>query len=158
MAKSLKVYPITLAKHFQRPHPRTGDETNFKERVLNGFGHQYRKEGLIYTAKFHTGRENYDLWKHRCDEVNAGRGVMSLRQWKGMPYRTGQTPIGLELTKVGIQRMRIEVCSKVDERFGPIKIPIIFIDGRMLKVEEMLSWFEWKNWEGALIHFHDFKY
>lgn len=171
----MKTYPITLAKKFQRPHARTGDPTHFKERVLNGFGHRYRNEhGLYYLAKHHTGRDNYDLWKHRCDEVNAGRAVLSLRQWKGVPYKEGQTPIGLELTKVGIQKMEIKIVHSMTEEHGAIKYGQVWIDGRELSPGECLAisvsdgfdhpvdfmdWFGWKNWEGALIHFKpDFKY
>ncbi len=175
MEKKLKVYIITLAKTFQRPHPRTGEPTNFRERVLNGVGHQYKNDrGLIFLAKHHTGRENYDLWKKRCDEVNAGNAILSVRQWKGMPYRTGQIPIGLELTKVTIQKMDIRIFHGTSVNEGVFKFAEIFIDGLMLSSadrnrliqsdgfddpKDFMDWFGWKDWSGALIHFDEhFKY
>ena len=171
----MKVYPITLAKKFQRPHPRTGELTHFKERVLNAFGHQYRNhKGLMYPAKFHTGRENYDLWKHRCDEVNAGRAVLSLRQWSGEPYKSKQCPLGIELTCVGIQKMSIVIWRDQLSGHGPVLSGHVRIDEDLLPISTKMSliqsdgfdephdfmdWFGWKNWSGALIHFKpDFKY
>jgi hypothetical protein len=171
----MKTYPITLAKKFQRPHPQTGEPTNFKERILNGFNHEYKNDrGLIYPAKIHTGRENYALWEHRCKEVNAGRAVLSLRQWSDKPYRSKQTSMGLELTQVTCQKLEVIIYYANLNHLGPTTLAHIRIDDNLLNTIQMMSfiqsdgfddavdfmhWFGWKNWEGALIHFKpDFKY
>jgi hypothetical protein len=39
-----------------------------------------------YRDKLHTIRANYDLWKARIDEVQEGKAVLVVYEWRGKPY------------------------------------------------------------------------
>ena len=60
----MKTYAITLSKHFLTTHKRAGEDTDFKEKFLNG-------------EKIHTIRANYPLWEKRIKEVQEGNAVLS---------------------------------------------------------------------------------
>lgn len=89
--KKLKTYVITVSENFIGKHPRAGELTEFKEKILSG-------------EKKHTCRSNYMFWKKRIDKVNSGEAVLSLRQWSGKPYNSKQKEI-MRLTKAGIQQI-----------------------------------------------------
>lgn len=54
--------------------------TGFKKKILSG-------------EKRHTIRHSYEFWKKRIDEINAGRAILSVRQWSGRPYNSKQKEI-----------------------------------------------------------------
>jgi hypothetical protein len=91
--KRKKIIPFTVAKVFPCYHPRAGEPTDFKPKILSG-------------EKGHTIRANYELWKKRIDEVNAGEAILSLRQWIEKPYHSKQEEF-LQLEKAGIQKIKI---------------------------------------------------
>jgi len=63
-----------LSKTFFPQHPKAGEPTEFREKVLKG-------------TKRHTCRCNYDYWKDRIATLQERQGVLSLRQWSGKPYQ-----------------------------------------------------------------------
>ena len=68
--KKYKKYVITLSQVFPVTHIRKGEQTGFKDKFLAAIG---KAEGKW--LKVHTIRANYDLWKKRFDEIEAGRLV-----------------------------------------------------------------------------------
>lgn len=82
-------YVLTLAKRFPATHPKKGTPTHFFTKILQ-------------EEKLHTIRGNYDLWKRRIDKINAGKAVLSIREWTGIPYRSPQRELAI-LRKVGLQ-------------------------------------------------------
>lgn len=69
---------VMLSKTFFPQHPKAGEPTEFREKVLTG-------------TKRHTCRCNYDYWKTRIETLKKRQGILSLRQWSGKPYQKGST-------------------------------------------------------------------
>jgi hypothetical protein len=91
--KPLKIYVITMMVKFPTQAPHVAVTTGFKKKLLSG-------------EKKTTIRQNYEFWKKRIDEVNAGRAVISVRQWSGLPYRSEQKEIKqFKQGEVGYQRI-----------------------------------------------------
>ena len=106
----MKTYVLTVSRVFPKTHARSGDPTNFREKILSGLD---RDSELVATCfqkppkKLHTIRANYHLWKKRIDEVNAGEAILSVRYWSGKPYNSKQLRI-VEFDKdsgVGVQKL-----------------------------------------------------
>lgn len=71
----MQTYVLTLAIKFPATHQKKGKPTHFFEKYLSG-------------EKKQTIRGNYELWKRRIDNINAGKAILSIREWTGMPYRS----------------------------------------------------------------------
>ena len=141
---------VTLSKTFFPQHPRKGEETDFKAKVVAG-------------RKVHTCRSNYEYWRAKIEKITATGGVLSVRQWSGQAYRSPQEviteiPAGI----VGIQKLELrrELCevkhfaeeqrqpitttryyeyaAAVDGRPGPLEI-LAENDG--LTIDEFKAWF-----------------
>ncbi len=78
--KPLKTYVITMMIKFPKVGIVVPKPTGFKKKILSG-------------DKKHTIRQNYKFWKKRIDEINAGRAILSVRQWSGKPYQSKQVEI-----------------------------------------------------------------
>ena len=65
-----------LSKTFFPQHPKAGEPTGFRDKVLKG-------------EKRHTCRCNYDYWKKAIAKLKEREGILSLRQWGGKPYEKG---------------------------------------------------------------------
>ncbi|MDR2663066.1 MAG: hypothetical protein LBC31_08730 [Treponema sp.] len=142
----MKTFVLMVSKTFPKGHPKVGKPTGFKNKIKAGI-------------KIHTARENYVLWEKRIEEVRAGKAVLSLRQWEGIPRRSSQKEF-LQLTKdsgIGIQKI---ICVDPWE-----------IDGQVIPLEELaahdgLDTKDFANWFKAvpvfttlaLIHFTGFRY
>lgn len=140
-----KCYVLMLAKQFPVGHRRKGQATFFKQ--------QYQMRD-----KIHTIRNNYELWKKRIEEVQAGTAYISLRQWIEKPYNSDQTEIGRlhNDDQIGIQSYAHGDFPLVDGSLTPQKI-IARNDG--LSQEDFKSWFsKAKPEQMALIHFTKFRY
>lgn len=57
--KPLKTYVITVSVNFPKKGKSIPKPTGFKKKILSG-------------EKKHTVRSNYEFWKKRIDEINAG--------------------------------------------------------------------------------------
>lgn len=146
-----KTYVLTVSKVFMAGHPRASQPTNFRQRILAG-------------TKIHTIRKG-DYWRKVAEEVNAGRAVLSVREWIGRPYNSGQEEF-LRLERMGWQAVRI---GNID--IGQL-ITVHGTDGSFLAGENTISaiiendglteddfwdWFP-KITDGGIIHFTDFRY
>lgn len=152
----MKTYVITVSKNFLLGHPRAGEPTFFKEKVLGG-------------EKIHTIRANIKYWSNIVDRVNAGNAILSIREWEAEPYKSKQVEI-LQLTKIGKQFVYLngDVFIYDTPEFHNLAFrrsyeEVAKNDG--LTVDDFLSWFEMdkliKNktpFKGIIIHFTDFKY
>lgn len=82
-----------LSKVFPKGHIREGKPTGFK--------------ALLYLGnKKHTIRENYTLWAARAEEINSGKAILSIRQWKDKPYRSKAVEIR-SLTHLSVQKIEL---------------------------------------------------
>ena len=184
----MKTYVITLSKQFMKGHPKAGENTYFKEQLLNTLldkagvsacdccdyktrdcdscGHKASN----FRKKIHTIRGNYELWKKRIDEVQKGNAVISIRQWSDKPYRSKQEVICELYSKdgVGIQKLRsmddiFAYYVKSDKGrnvLGEYLETVANNDG--LSIDEFKYWFKKKlptpSNPMAIIHFTKFRY
>ena len=175
----MKTYVITLSRNFPAKHPRHGEPTNFDIQTANAFL-KMNKKGIFfpkYGMKFHTIRENYDLWSKRFEQIYAGKACLSLRYWTGKPYHSKQMEI-CKLTKdddIGIQRLQF---IPLNNDLGNFITSIDFRCHRMpealnlaheLASNDGLTFADWKEWifisskydfkkPLAIIHFTKFRY
>lgn len=82
-----------VSRTFPATHPRKGEATGFIDKVATG-------------EKRHTIRGNYKLWKHRIEQVKAGKAYLSLRYWTGKPYASKQTEF-MRVYDANIQKIDI---------------------------------------------------
>lgn len=186
----MKTFPLMISKHFMKVHPRAGEPTEFREKIelaLSGAvrihtvsrhraGQGWGRKLYEDHGKIHTIRDNYEYWARIAEEVNAGRGILSLRQWTGSPYnfaRDGSKQKEFcQLTKMGIQKINIEpiLGVKVPENLSVNFDYNIYIDTKQFKKTQSLvlndgllpddfrGWFKKPLINGAIIHFTDFRY
>lgn len=154
-----KNYVLTLSETFPKTHPRAGQATNFISAVEHG-------------EKIHTLRRNYDLWKARCEKINAGEAVLSVRVWEGKPYNSKQ----LELFRydyrrnIGIEKLNMDTFDvgwdENNDVFLNFEVGKTMVSADLLAKNDGLSYEDFENWfKGydfskpmAVIHFTDFRY
>jgi hypothetical protein len=93
MKQKIKIIRMSVAKTFPATHPRKGEKTYFRGKIICGqctcklidecIECTVDGDGL---CKLHTCRANPALWKKRIDEVTAGKAVLVLYEWNGKPY------------------------------------------------------------------------
>ena len=146
----MKTYVLLLSRIFPKSSIMAGKETFFREGVLNAItdNDPFNSMFDFQHCKVHTIRLNYELWKKRMDEIQAGKAKLSVRQWSGAPYRSKQETI-IELTAkddIGVQKL-----LSMDEKTGyfvdndghvmPIPLEILAMnDG--LEVGTFKDWFK----------------
>ncbi len=150
--QAIKKYELMVSKAFLHTHPRKGQPTGFAEKIND-------------QEKIHTLRGNYELWKKRMDEVNAGTAVIVVKQWNGRPYWTGKTVL-FYLKKGSVQKYQV---SKF-ERAMQIEVEpgeMLWFDKYDVARNDGLSHADFQGWffpkkiteaSGAVIHFTDFRY
>lgn len=154
-----KTYVLMLSREFPKTHPRAGEPTDFKT---------YKGKG----TKKHTIRGNAELWEHRAEEINAGRAILSVRQWSGKPYEPGSHQIEIARhTRLGTQRVKISFSVPFDKFIsvyqddGDIHHPLFFEvaqnDG--LSPDDFIDWFNTTKkkklvFKGIILHFTDMRY
>lgn len=164
--QKVKTYIVTLSKAFPSTHKRKGEPTEFFEAFHAG--QETRKiRTFSQYRKLHTIRANYDLWRKRFDEIQAGRAVLSVRQWQGRPRQSKQEVIAVLTAAdgIGIEKLRFEK--------GKIIFPTITTDRfnysqepKQLANNDGLSFDDWSEWFKdydltkplAVIHFTKFRY
>lgn len=152
--KKLKTYVLTVSQHFPSYHPMKGQRTSFTRTIL-------------CLLKLHTVRANYELWKKRIDEVNAGKAVLSVRYWNGKPYKDKQAEFQRfdKDSGIGIQRLDamcfVNNTAFVDEtesNYIPVMLDIL-ANNDGLSLQQFKDWFRKPNTEPmAIIHFTNFRY
>lgn len=148
-----------LARVFPTTHPKAGQETGFKPKVLAALNSM-----PCYRKKLHTIRANYEFWRKRFEKIAAGEACLSIRQWVGKPYGKGSTQREIaRLTRedgIGIERLMFDKSLLLPHvNYKPVGI------GNLAN-NDGLSLDDWKEWfKGydktkplAIIHFTDFRY
>ena len=154
---NMKTYVLTLSKVFPKTHARAGEPTEFREKFL-------KKE------KIHTIRANYELWRKRIKEIQAGRAVLSVRQWTGKPYASPQKEIAKLTAEDGVGLQKLEILPNKCA-FNILNVESRGILCKTLKADILarndgLSLDDWREWfKGydlskpmAIIHFTKFRY
>lgn len=161
--KKIKTYNIMLSREFPGTHPKAGEKTGFRPKVLANF------TGLpCYLKKLHTIRANYEYWKGIFDDVERGYAVINLRQWKGRPYRS-KTVLLKKLTSkdgIGLQKLTVKMPDRGDCPFYVIDDSMIVTYAKVLANNDGLSLDDWLDWfrdydktqPMAIIHFTPFRY
>lgn len=123
---------------------------------------------LYANRKIHTVRVDAKwLWAKRCEEVNSGKKLLSVREWTEKPYHSEQREIKV-LSKMGLQHITMTYSADdalpkcwVDNKPVPVAT-IASNDG--LSVEDFVDYFFGKcgcksnTFEGVIVHFTDFRY
>lgn len=180
--KAQKVFVLMVSKQFMRTHPRKGQPTEFRTKILqcvngkvevsisSGFD-PVRLERSAFEmseshGKRHTCRQNYNYWQYAAQEINSGRAVLSLREWSGKPYRSPQAEF-LQLHHIHVQKL---VAKKITVNKKPTML--LWIDGKTFDDittiaandgfsdrQDFIDWFPENIKDGVIIHFkQDFKY
>ena len=151
---------ITISKTFFPGHPRAGEATEFREKVLSG-------------TKIHTCRQNYPYWWRQIERIQATDGILCVKQWIDRPYhQPGQEPIvNIPADVVGVQRLqlwRTKTSTSYDwialVHGSPVFLEVLAAnDG--LTVEDFKAWFapafkkaHAEYLEFAIIHFTRLRY
>lgn len=165
----MKKYVITLSSVFPVTHKRKGEPTGFKDKFLAAIK---QLEGEWW--KVHTIRANYELWKKRFEEIDAGRACLCIRQWTGRPYKSKQVELA-RLTRedgIGLQELYFPSnClryARVDTKthFFTIDTEYEECHFKTLAYNDGLSFEDWHEWFKkynlskplAIIHFTSFRY
>lgn len=87
---------VLLSKTFFPQHFKAGEANNFSQKVLEG-------------KKKHTCRKNYAYWEEIIGRLKEKGGVLSVRQWAGLPYhKPGQeTIVDIPAEIVGVQKLEL---------------------------------------------------
>lgn len=163
----MKTYVITFNRQFPPSHKRSGEETNFVEKIMFG-------------GKIHTIRNSYMVWEDRFKKIYKGEACLSLRYWSGKPYRSKQIEF-LRLTKDNgicvqpiiiadygdyfvakpfnegerITNAHLMNISKSDEDLYLLN-QIAKNDG--LSLDDFKKWFKDRQFIGVIIHLTNFRY
>lgn len=164
----MKTYVLTVSRTFPKTHKRAGQQTWFVEKINEA--RMPISDEPIMGKKIHTIRANYDLWKKRIDEVNAGNAILSLRYWTGKPYNSKQQEF-LQLTNddgISVQKLSFFesdiYCPYVYGLNGSSNEPVDDVrdiaknDG--LSIDDFEAWFKGYDISKpmAIIHFSKFRY
>ena len=130
---------ITFAKTFPMHHPRAGEPTGFKDKILSG-------------EKKHTIRAG-NRWEPG--------DVFSPREWTGLPYRTKQAEIHKELTVLKTWNIKIAIWDlKMNTHYMTVQIEGIYqsidevtqlaLNDGFEKINDFHRWFQ-KPFRGQII-------
>lgn len=199
----MKTFYCMISKQFMKGHPRAGEPTNFLPKIWKGLPkiHRMDKEYTIWSTmprrmadghwqiphtwgddmrdksflpKIHTIRDNYQYWARIAVEVNAGRGILSLRQWTKSPYnfqRDGSKQEEFsQLIKMGVQPIRLMNGGVVlnGKEIPWYEFDDLYINDGFKYFDDFYHWFcpPLKNRaigrvldkQACIIHFTDFRY
>lgn len=155
--KDKKCYVLMVSRSFPSTHVQAGSPTHFVEKICKALGKEppvpyggwdaWEVKALLNAApKLHTIRLNYDLWKKRFDEVNAGTAYLSLRYWTDLPYKSPQEEfLRLENTDgIGIQKLGFTPLGLfIDEYDSDTSI-------KDIAQNDGLGWEDFKSWFGEI--------
>ena len=169
----MKTYYLIISEFFPATHHKAGQPTYFADKIeaagvplMDGYMRGITPEPKY---KYHTIRANYDLWKKRFDEILAGNACLSIREWKGRPYRSGQREL-TRLTRedgIGIQCLTFEDHFwKSDTLRHPAVDGMPIDDYTQISANDGLNAGDWMEWfldynldsQMAIIQFTKFRY
>jgi hypothetical protein len=175
-AKELPQIVLILSSQFMKEHPRAGEQTNFREKILSALN---RDEELVATCfqkppqKLHTIRAKFKEWEAKIAKVNRGEAVLRVVTWSGVSYRSKWVDV-CTLTKddgIGVQELQFDKddwswawVSNTDKAdlsprtLQPSYNRLSKNDG--LSVDDFKAWFKGYNLAEplAIIHFTNFRY
>ena len=160
----MKTYVITLSQRFPARHPRKGEPTDFDKKVLNAVweAHRCTTQYIDFPPKLHTIRANYLLWKKRFKQIEAGKAILSVRQWTGKPYCSKQRVICNLTASDGIGLQKMEFTKNPSRSW----VAGMVYDNDIIAYHDGLSLQDWTAWFKsydltkplAIIHFTNFRY
>jgi hypothetical protein len=136
----MKTVVVLLSKTFFPQHPKAGQETHFKEKVICGqCGCKLIDEcvecgdwlGVYELLKIHTCRLNYEYWKKRIDRLKAEGGALSIRQWSGKPYRSKQEVI-VNIPSENVEVQKLTLCINKGTDF--------YVEGKITPIHSITEW------------------
>lgn len=144
-------YVLMLSTQFPSYHIRAGKPTNFIDSIQN-------------KTKIHTIRTNYELWKKRFEKIDQGLAVLSVRYWKGIPYKSKQIESFIfdKSDGIGIEKILfydyLYSCQIEDVGFSVSGLMIPKNDG--LNSADFENWFKGYDFSKpmAIIHFTKHRY
>lgn len=139
----MKTYVITLSEKFPATHKKAGDCTYFRIKFLRAHG-----AAPGNWLKLHTIRANYKLWRERFDEIEAGKAILSVRQWSGKPYCSKQVELA-KLTKehgIGIQKLQFGADRDGMHSFNQIEVDGKSVSKEALALNDGLTREDWMEW------------
>ena len=163
-----KCYVLMVSRTFPTTHrTKSGKPTYFVEGIHRANGGYSMADYLgleekgSCVTKLHTIRLNYELWKKRFEEINAGTAYLSLRYWEGKPYKSKQKEF-LQLNNtdgIGVQKISFPLGVFIDDYDSDVSI-------KDIAQNDGLSWEDFKEWFGeipygseyVIIHFTKFRY
>lgn len=143
----MNIFVLIISEFFPFNHNRSGEETLFISKILNG-------------QKKHTIRVNYLLWKKRSEKIKRGEAMLSLRSWISRPYFSSQYthPITVQCNVQKLQILGGKIY--IDDKLNDVTLEeIANNDG--LSLADFKKWFGKKLYKGdpfAIIQFTDFAY
>ena len=163
MNKETKTQVLTISKRFLSPHPKAGENTNFKPLIQNAILHHV--DGVPaarFKEKPHTIRDNRSYWESAFER----NMLLSVRQWSEKPYQSPQEIIiALKPGKWGIQEITmINGHNGLEAFVGDKSIDIeVLAENDGLSRADFEAWFaphfKRKNvFYGVIIHFTSFRY
>lgn len=170
--KAMKVYVLTLSQTFPVYHPKAGKSTRFGAKVGDTIAEKQDTKKVDSDYKRHTIRGNYDLWRKRFDEIEAGKACLSVRKWTGKPYASKQEEIVRLTYRDGIGMELLCFADNHSKKDKELHIPIVGgtteIDYHTLAANDGLSLQDWEDWftygdydlsePMVIIHFTKFRY
>ena len=159
----MKTYVITLSEKFPATHKKAGDCTYFRIKFL-----RTRGAAPGNWLKLHTIRANYKLWRERFDEIEAGKALLSVRQWSGKPYCSKQLELARLTKEDGIGLQKLQFCADKDgmHSFNQMEIDGKHVSKESLALNDGLTREDWMEWFRrydlsqplAIIQFTPFRY
>lgn len=145
MRSKKKCYVLIVSTQFPKTHSRSGEPTEFIEKILA-------------QVKKHTIRMNYELWRKRAEEINNGKAYLSIRCWSGLPYRSPQVEV-VEFSSIGIQKLEGNILGWFIDDYDSDISSKQLAENDGLNYEDFKSWFPKIPQEPmAILHFTDFRY
>lgn len=166
----MKTYVLTLSQKFPSKHPNHGEPTNFNNQLLNAVWRAHNMSVCFpqFGMKLHTIRANYELWRKRFEQIEAGKAILSVRYWTGKPYASKQMEICKLTNKdgIGLQQIRFAHYNDGNTYLDCAHIGGRDVKGELIAVNDGLNYQDWSNWFKsydlskplAVIHFTNFRY
>lgn len=148
---SLPIVVITVSKQFFKGHPKAGQDTDFKQKIID-------------KIKQHTIRlDEKGYWLKAISKVARGEAVLSIRQWSGKPYASKQEEVcvltaedGVDCVQVEISNPWVNIPSECLTASHELSRDIAENDG--LTPGDFWAWFGTNRTRATLIYFTKMRY